>query len=190
MEPIASPVPVRAAPPRPPDDKQPCIEDFFLSSARVPMLLPARSVSWDAERFNDAQGGEAELSDEVVRADVHWSAPTALDEPGFISVWEDSGYVDGASAHADDYGHGMHSDAQLGAYDEGISGTYGHVYDPACEPSAVYHEADGYSDGNYGADDCSTASGCDGGTSGGYDWNGYNGGYDDGGGDGDYGGDY
>ena len=76
----ASPVPVRAAPP--PDDKQPCIEDFFLSSARVPVLLPARSASWDAERFNDAQGGEAELSNELVCTDLRWSAPTALDEPG------------------------------------------------------------------------------------------------------------
>jgi hypothetical protein len=88
-----SPVPVRAAPP--PDDKQPCIEDFFLSSARVPVLLPARSASSDAERFNDAQGGEAELSGELARADLHWSAPTALDEPGFVSAWEDSEYVDG-----------------------------------------------------------------------------------------------
>ena len=78
-----------------PTRSSPCLEDFFLSSARVPVLLPARSASWDAERFNDAQGGEAELSDELAHADVHWSTPTALDEPGFVSAWEDSEYVDG-----------------------------------------------------------------------------------------------
>ena len=50
----AGPVPVCAAPP--PDNKQPCIEAFVLSSARVPVLLPACSANWDAERFNDAQG--------------------------------------------------------------------------------------------------------------------------------------
>ena len=52
--------------------------------------------------------------------------------------------------HAADNERSMHSDAQLGVYDESISGTYGHVHDPACEPSAVYYEAGGY--GYYGHD--------------------------------------
>ena len=93
-------------------------------------------------------------------------------------------------AHADDYGHGVHSDVQLGTYDESNSGTYGHVHDPACEPSAAYYDPGGYGDNSYGADDYSTVGSYDGGTGGGYDWDGYNGGYDDGGDDGDYGGDY
>ena len=87
------------------------------------------------------------------------------------------------------YEHGVRRDAQLGTYNESVSGTYGHVHDPACEPSAAYYDPGGYSDNSYGADDYNTAGGYDGGTGGGYDWDGYNGGYDDGGDDGDYGGD-
>ena len=59
---------------RPPDDKQPCTEDFFLSTARVPVWLPARSASWDAERLSDAQGGEAELTGELMHVELHWDA--------------------------------------------------------------------------------------------------------------------
>ena len=62
--------------------------------------------------------------------------------------------------------------------------------DGCCEPSAAYYDPGGYGDNSYGADDYSTVGGYDGGTGGGYDWDGYNGGYDDGGDDGDYGGDY
>ena len=93
-------------------------------------------------------------------------------------------------AHADDYEHGVHSEAQLGTYNESVSGTYGHVHDLACEPSAAYYNSGGYGDNSYGADGYSTAGGYDGGTGGGYDWDGYNGGYDEGGDDGDYGGNY
>jgi len=456
---------------QPPDEKQSCLEDYFLSSARVPALLPACPAAWDAERFNDAQGGEAVLSDELAHAAVHWSTPTALDEPGFVSAWEDSEYVDGDQqdigeslygvpfddacsraqdsgecfdgdvdvdfdvesdvvkpsfdrpnllsfetsefmrrsneefwarhgkapfnepayhlqaaerarwqvgrcddpayaaerlhsylhpplyvadefncgapfsaataaepasfyvphasdasaavdergcewsagdlhadydecgayydpqysagwqayddvendagetcfedgqwerdlpaldenaetewhaepgyyehavadgsylagdpildgscatswyggdvpehdgapwqaagsagddhyagaeydagqphAHADSYGHGVHSDVQLGTYDEGNSGTYGHVHDPACEPSAAYYDPGGYGDNSYGADDYSTVGNYDGGTDYGYNGDGYSGGYNDGGYDGgDYGDDY
>ena len=92
---------------QPPDEKQSCLEDYFLSSARVPALLPACPAAWDAERFNDAQGGEAVLSDELAHAAVHWSTPTALDEPGFVSAWEDSEYVDGDQQDIGESLHGV-----------------------------------------------------------------------------------
>ena len=94
-------------------------------------------------------------------------------------------------AHADGYRHGVHSDFQLGVYNEGNSGTYGHVHDPACEPSAAYYDPGGYGDNSYGADGYSTAGGYDGGTDYGYNGDGYSGGCNDGGYDGgDYGDDY
>jgi hypothetical protein len=94
-------------------------------------------------------------------------------------------------AHADGYGHGVHSDTQLGTYDEGNSGTYGHVHDPACEPSAAYYDPGGYGDNSYGAEDYNTVGSYDGGTDYGYNGDGYSGGYNDGGYDGgDYGDDY
>ena len=84
----ASPVPVRAAPP--PDDKQACIEDFFLSSARVPVLLPARSENWDAERFSGSPGSPGLYGHDVIAAAeqhvgqmrTQESGPTGDDDAG------------------------------------------------------------------------------------------------------------
>ena len=102
------------------------------------MLLPTRSEGWDAERFNDAQGGEAELSGELARADVHWSAPTALDEPGFVSAWEDSEYVDGDQQ---DIGESL----------------YGVLFDDACSCAQGSGECfDGDVDVNFDACDMDT----------------------------------
>ena len=91
--PAADPVPVRAI--LHAGMGQPSIEYFHLSSSRMPAALPAGTADWDAERFNDAQGGEAEPSSELARAEAHWDVPTALDEPGFVSAGADSEYVDG-----------------------------------------------------------------------------------------------
>ena len=116
-----------------------------------------------------------------------WQAASSAGADHYAGAEYDA---DQPHAHADGYGHGVHSNVQLGAYDEGNSGAYGHVHDPAYEPSAAYYDPGSYGDNSYGADDYSTVGGYDGGTGGGYDWDGYNGGYDDGGDDGDYGGDY
>ena len=41
-----------------------------------------------------------------MHADLHWSTPTALDEPGFVSAWEDSEYID---SNQQDISKSLHS---------------------------------------------------------------------------------
>ena len=95
---VADLAPVRAMPP---DEKQACIEDFFLSSARLPDTQPSSPSAeqrLSACRFAVSAAEHYDELSSTQYADMHWHIPTALDEPGFISAREDSDYADGHPA--------------------------------------------------------------------------------------------
>ena len=83
---VADLAPVRAMPP---DEKQACIEDFFLSSARLPDTQPSSPSAeqrLSACRFAVSAAEHYDDLSSTQYADMHWHVPTALDEPGFISA--------------------------------------------------------------------------------------------------------
>ena len=80
-----------------PDEKQACIEDFFLLSAQLldtqPSLLSAKQrLSVCCFAVSAAEHYDNTSSTQY--ADMHWHVLTALNKPSFISACEDSEYAD------------------------------------------------------------------------------------------------
>ena len=140
-----------------------------------PVLADDSNAGWHS---GDARVDNAAFDGDADGAGLDFDSSTEYD-------------ADQPHAHASHCGHGMQSDIQLSMYSKNISGTYGHVHDPACQPSTGYYDPGGYGENGYGADDCSTTGGYDGGADYGYSRDGCSGGCNNGGYDGgDYGDDY
>ena len=78
-----------------PDEKQACIEDFFLLSAQLPDTQPSSPSAEQQLSVCHFAVSAAEHYDNLSStqyANMHWHIPAALNEPGFISAHEDSDY--------------------------------------------------------------------------------------------------